>query len=92
MAMYPFDSAMPDDNLLQDMEEHLYNPLPDGLMEQDWLNLPAMERDWLNLPEIERDWLNLPEIEQAWLDIPDTHEQESLEHVHNDTHDFDLEM
>jgi hypothetical protein len=66
-----FDDYTFDNDLLQDMEEQLYNPLPDGLMERDWLELPEIERDWLELPEIERDWLELPTIERDWLNFPE---------------------
>ena len=92
MAMYPFDASIPDDDVFQDMEERLYNPLPDGLIERDWLTLPDIERDWLTLPDIERDWLNLPTIEQDWLGTPEIQEQKSIERAHNDTHDIDFEM
>ena len=39
------------------MDEYdlLYDPLPDGLVEQDWLELPDIDRDWLEAPEIEHE-------------------------------------
>ncbi len=87
-----FDASMSDDDVLQDMEEQLYNPLPDGLVEQDWLDLPAIERDWLELPVIERDWLDLPAVEQEWLDMPALPEQDRVEQTLSDTLDFDLDI
>ena len=63
------------------MDEYdlLYDPLPDGLVNQDWLDLPEIDQDWLTLPEIEQDWLELPEIDRDWLDTP-VIEHESPEH------------
>lgn len=71
------------------MDEYdlLYDPLPDGLVEQDWLELPDIDRDWLNLPEIEQDWLELPDIDRDWLEAPEI-EQESPE---RDLDDWGLE-
>jgi hypothetical protein len=57
----------------------LYEPLPNGLVEQDWLELPEIDQDWLELPEIEQDWLELPEIDRDWLDSP-AMEHEPPEH------------
>jgi hypothetical protein len=57
----------------------LYDPLPDGLVEPDWLELPEIDQDWLTMPEIEQDWLELPELEPDWLSTP-TMEHEPLEH------------
>ncbi len=87
-----FDDYLSDNDLLQDMEEQLYNPLPDGLVEQGWLDLPEIERDWLELPTIERDWLNLPVVEQEWLDTPTMPEQDRMEPTLSDTFDVDLDI
>ena len=57
----------------------LYDPLPDGLVDQDWLELPEIDQDWLSMPEIEQDWLELPELEPDWLNSP-TIEHEPFEH------------
>ncbi len=86
------DEDRSDEDLFQDMEAQLYSPLPDGLVERDWLNLPVMEKEWMELPEMKRDWLNLPEIEQQWLDAPDTHEQIIMERTSDDTPDFDFDI
>jgi hypothetical protein len=89
-----FDDYMSDSDLLQSMEEQLYNPLPNGLVEQDWLDLPEIERDWLELPTIERNWLELPEIERDWepsFSLNDAErEQPSL--MPEDSPDFDLDL
>jgi hypothetical protein len=71
------------------MDEYdlLYDPLPDGLVDQDWLELPELDQDWLTLPEIDHDWLELPEIDRDWLDTPAI-EHESPEH---DLDDWGLE-
>ena len=44
MNTYPSDEYRSDEDLFQDMEEQLYNPLPSGSVEQDWLDLPEMEQ------------------------------------------------
>ncbi len=67
------------DIIAQEMHDSLYDPLPDGLVEPEWLELPALEPDWLELPAIEQDWLELPEIEPDWLNMPEM-EHELPEH------------
>ncbi len=92
MNTYPSDEYRSDDDLFQDMEEQLYNPLPSGFVERDWLELPEMEQSWLDLPEMARDWLELPEIEQRWLNEPNTLEQNIVERTLGNTPDFDFDI
>ncbi len=89
-----FGASMSDDDVLQDMEQQLYNPLPDGFVEQDWLELPAIERDWLELPAIERDWLDLPAIERDWEVSPNFEgaEQERPLPIPEDNPGLDLDF
>lgn len=67
------------DILAQEMYDSLFDPLPDGLVESEWLELPALEPEWLEAPAIEQDWLELPEIEPDWLNMPEM-EHELPEH------------
>lgn len=92
MNTYSSDEYISDDELFRDMEEHLYDPLPDGFVEREWLDLPEMEQNWLDLPEIERNWLDLPEVEQDWLNMPTTIEQDHMEQTLNDTLDVDRDI
>lgn len=43
------------------IEAELYDPLPDGLVEPESLELPEIEPEWLELPEIEPEWLQTVE-------------------------------
>ncbi len=92
MNTYPSDEYLSDDGLFQDMEEQLYNPLPDGFVERDWLDLPEMEQSWFDLPQIERNWLDLPEVEQNWLDTPTAIEHDHVEQTLDGTLDFDRDI
>lgn len=92
MNTYPSDEYMSDDELFQDMEEQLYNPLPDGFVEQGWLDLPEMEQSWFDLPEIERNWLDLSEVEQDWLNTPTMPERDHAEQTLDGTLDFDRDI
>lgn len=76
MSMEPIEDELYYERMRQEMEQRLFDPLPEGLVESDWLTLPEVDRDWLELPAIDRDWLNLPDIDRDWLEAPrDTLEQ-----------------
>lgn len=92
MNTFPSNGYISDDDLFQDMEEQLYNPLPSGSVERDWLELPEIEPNWMDLPEMERGWLDLPEIEHDWLNAPDTLEHDHGEQNLHQTHDIDFDI
>jgi hypothetical protein len=77
---------MDQDVIYQDLEPmieaQLYDPLPEGLVEPESLELPEIERDWLELPEIEPQWLQA--IEEGELEhlpeAPDLEQGFDLEH------------
>ena len=73
------------------LEAELYDPLPEGLVEPESLELPEIEPGWLELPEIERDWLELPEIEPEWLQAVERGEPEHLLEAPELEQGFDLE-
>ena len=92
MNVYPSDEYISDEDLFQDMEEHLYNPLPSDLVERDWLEPLEIEPSWMELPEMERGWLDLPEIERDWLNTPDMPEHDHEEHNLQQIHDIDFDI
>ena len=73
------------------IEAAVNEPLPDGLIEPEWLAEPEIEPEWLTMPEIEPEWLTMPEIEPEWL-VAITPQEQSLSidtpHIEQD---FDLE-
>ena len=73
------------------IEAQLSDPLPERLVEPEWLELPDIEPPWLELPEIERDWLDLPEIEPEWLQAIEPGEPEHLLEIPELEQGFDLE-
>lgn len=73
------------------IEAELYDPLPEGLVEPEALELPEIEPEWLELPQIERDWLELPEIEPEWLQAVEHGEPEHLLEAPELEQGFDLE-
>ncbi len=73
------------------IEEELSDPLPEGLVEPEWLELPEIEQEWLELPGIERDWVELPEIEPEWLQGIEQGEPEHLLEAPDLEQDVDLE-
>lgn len=93
MALDP--RAMDPSVTYQDMEpmiESIVNdPLPDGLVDPDWLELPAVEPQWLDLTRIEPDWLELPELDQDWLQGIDRDTSPVLPDVPEIEHDLDME-
>ena len=64
MNILPSNEFASDDALFEDMERHLYEPLPSDLIATDWMELPQIEPEWLNLPTIEQEWLEMPSLEQ----------------------------
>ena len=73
------------------IEAEVYDPLPDGLVEPQWLELPELEQGWLELPALEQQWLDLPELEQGWLHAMDQGEPELSPEMPGLEHDLDLE-
>lgn len=73
------------------VESIVYDPLPDGLVDPDWLELPEIESQWLDFPEIEPAWLELPELDQDWLQGIDQDAVFALPDVPAFEHDLDLE-
>jgi hypothetical protein len=64
---YPFDETITYQDLEPLIEAEVNDPLPDGLVDQQWLELPELDRDWLELPELDQQWLELPELDRDWL-------------------------
>jgi hypothetical protein len=94
MALDPH--AMDQSVTYQDMEPMIESivsdPLPDGLVDPEWLDLPEeIEPDWLDLPEIEPGWLELPELEQVWLQAIDQETPSVLSDIPVREHDLDWE-
>lgn len=79
----------------QDMEPMIesivYDPLPDGLVDPDWLELPDVEPQWLDFLRIEPDWLELPELDQDWLQGIDRDTLSALPDVPVLEHELDME-
>jgi hypothetical protein len=73
------------------IEAQLYDPLPEGLVEPESLELPTIEPEWLELTAIEQEWLALPEIEPAWLQAVELGEPEHFLEAPELEQGFDLE-
>ncbi len=93
MPEFAMDDAVTYQDLEPLIEAEVNDPLPEGLVDPSWLELPALEQDWLELPEIDPTWLELPALEKGWLqgidqgepeqafDVPDPeHGGEDVEH------------
>lgn len=90
MQEFPLDDAITYQDMEPLIEVQVNDPLPEGAIEQQWLELPEIEPAWLELPAIEKEWLELPEIDQEWLRTFD----QQLEHTHDglkQEQDFDME-
>ncbi len=74
MDEFAMDASVTYQDLEPMIEAEVYDPLPAGLVEQEWLELPQIEQEWLELPELEQNWLELPEMEQDWLQVIDQEE------------------
>lgn len=95
MSQYSMDDPLSYDELTSTIEQQVYDSLPEGLVEADWLELPELELGWLELPELDQGWLELPELEQDWLQVPtlDTIEQDLSEpDLSMSTQDFDFDF
>jgi hypothetical protein len=88
---FAMDASVTYQDLEPMIEAIVYDPLPDGLVEPEWLELPDIDQDWLTLPDIEQDWLALPEIDQDWLQVIDQGEPEHLLEMPGLEQDLDLE-
>ncbi len=91
MDEFAMDASVTYQDLEPMIEAEMYDPLPDGLVEPEWLELPEIEQDWLDLPEIEQDWLDLPGIDRDWLQTIDQGEPELSLEVPDLEQGFDLE-
>lgn len=92
MDEFAMDASVTYEDLEPMIEAEVYDPLPESLVEQQWLELPGIDQSWLELPELEQNWLELPELEQDWLqaidqgepafslDMPDLEQDVDLEH------------
>ncbi len=93
MALDPH--AMDQSVTYQDMEPMIESivsdPLPDGLVDLEWLDLPEIEPAWLDLPEMEPGWLELPTLDQEWLQAIDQDIASVLSDVPALEHDVDME-
>lgn len=73
------------------IESIVYDPLPDGLVDPEWLELPEVESQWLDLPGIEPNWLELPELSPNWLQGFDWDTSSVLHDPPALEQDFDIE-
>jgi len=92
MDEFAMDASVTYQDLEPKIEAEVYDPLPEGLVEPQWLELPELDQNWLELPELDQNWLELPELEQDWLqaidrgepafslDMPDLEQDVDLEH------------
>jgi hypothetical protein len=64
------------------IEAIVNDPLPDGLVEPEWLEMPELEPEWLEMPELEPEWLHIitPTEPKLSLDMPDLEQDLDLEH------------
>ncbi len=81
MNAFPTNEFPSDDALFEDMERHVYEPLPSDVVAAEWLELPTIEQDWLDLPTIEHEWM-----ETSWL------QPEQLSPLPEQTNDMDLDL
>jgi hypothetical protein len=88
---FAMDASVTYQDLEPMIEAEVHNPLPDDLVDQEWLELPEIDQEWLELPEIEQNWLELPEIEQDWLHVIDQEEPELSFETPDLEQGFDLE-
>jgi len=91
MEEFAMDASVTYQDLEPMIEAEVDDPLPEGLVEQGWLDLPELDQEWLELPEIEQNWLELPEIEQDWLQAIDQGEPTIALDLTDLEHDVDLE-
>ena len=56
MDEFAMDASVKYQDLEPMIEAEVYDPLPEGLVEQNWLELPEFDQSWLELPELFRPW------------------------------------
>jgi hypothetical protein len=91
MDEFAMDASVTYQDLEPMIEADVYDPLPEGLIEQQWLELPEIDQSWLELPELEQNWLDLPELDQDWLQAIDQGEPELSPEMPGLEQDIDLE-
>ena len=91
MPEFAMDASVTYQDLEPMIEAEVYEPLPEGLVEQQWLELPEIEQNWLELPELEQSWLALPEIDQDWLHTIDQGEPDHSLEALDFEQEFDLD-
>ncbi len=82
MDEFAMDASVTYQDLEPMIEAGVYDPLPEGLVEPQWLELPELEQNWLELPELEQDWLQAIDQEEPTisLDMPDLEQDVDLDH------------
>ncbi len=91
MDEHAMDASVTYQDLEPLIEATVNDPLPEGLVEQQWLDLPEIEQHWLELPDLEQGWLDLPEIEQHWLHSIDHEGPEHVLETLDIEHEVDLD-
>ena len=91
MDEFAMDASVTYQDLEPLIEAEVYDPLPEGLVDREWLELPELDQEWLELPEIEQNWLELPELEQDWLQVIDQGEPAPSLEAPDLEQGFDLE-
>ncbi len=72
MDEFAMDASVTYQDLEPMIEAEVYDPLPDGLVDQDWLELPEIEQEWLQTID-----QGEPELS---LDVSDLEQGFDLEH------------
>jgi len=67
MDEFAMDASVSYADLEPLIEAEVNDPLPDGLVQPEWLELPELEPAWLEEPTIEPTWLELPDLDPDWL-------------------------
>jgi hypothetical protein len=91
MDEFSMDASVTYQDLEPMIEAEVNDPLPGGLVEPQWLELPELDQGWLELSELEQNWLDLPELEQDWLQAIDQGEPTIGLDIPDLEHDVDLE-
>lgn len=91
MDEFAMDPSVTYQDLEPMIEATVDDPLPEGLVEPQWLEFPELDQSWLELPELEQHWLDLPELEQDWLQAIDQGEPTITLDMPDLEHDVDLE-
>jgi hypothetical protein len=82
MDEFPMDASVTYQDMEPMIEAEVYDPLPEGLVEPQWLELPELEQNWLELPELEQDWLQTIDQGEPTIspEMPDLEQDLDLEH------------